>query len=188
MTKRLRHEFVATGEDSMLLVIDFQQAMLKAIDSWDKIAHKVGQLTRAANVLGIPILFTEHYKKGLGETIPQVLDGIESPLLFQKEHFSACLEKDFLSTVHSFHRNKIVMVGMETHVCVLQTGLDLLKAGFQVHLPADAVASRTNENRQIALDLFREAGAVISSVEIVIFEWAFRSNTDDFRKLLPIVK
>ena len=77
---------------------------------------------------------------------------------------------------------------METHVCVLQTGLDLIKSGYQVHLVADAVASRVTENRDIATELFREAGAVISSAEIVIFQWARRSNTDDFRKILPIVK
>jgi nicotinamidase-related amidase len=184
----IRHEFVATREDSLLLIVDFQKAMLKVIDSWEKIAGKVGQLTRAADTLGIPILVTEHYKKGLGETLPEVLREIGSPSVFQKEHFSACLETDFLSTVRSFRRNKIVMAGMETHVCVLQTGLDLIKSGCQVHLVADAVASRTTENRDVAIELFREAGAVISSVEIVIFQWACRSNTEDFRKILPIVK
>ena len=188
MTTQLRHEFVATREDSLLLIIDFQQAMLKVIDSWEKIAGKVSQLERAAKALGVPVLFTEHYKKGLGETIPEVLREVESPVLFQKEHFSSCIEKDFLDTVNSFDRRKIVVAGMETHVCVLQTGLDLIKSGYQVHMTADAVASRTTENRDIALNLFREAGAVITSVEIVIFEWACRSNTDDFRKILPIVK
>jgi nicotinamidase-related amidase len=184
----MRHEFVATREDSLLVIVDFQKAMLKVIDSWEKIAGKVSQLARAADTLGVPILVTEHYKKGLGETIPEVLREIGSPTVFQKEHFSACLEPDFLSTVRSFHRNKIVMVGMETHVCVLQTGLDLIKSGCQVHLAADAVGSRTDGNRDIAIELFREAGAVITSVEIVIFEWACRSNTDDFRRILPIVK
>jgi nicotinamidase-related amidase len=184
----IRHEFVATREDSLLLIVDFQKAMLKVIDSWEKIASKVRQLTRAANTLGVPILVTEQYKKGLGETLPEVLREIGSPIVFQKEYFSACLETDFLSTVRSFHRNKIVTVGMETHVCVLQTGLDLIKSGYQVHLAADAVASRATENRCIATELLREAGAVITSVEIVIFQWACRSNTDDFRKILPIVK
>ncbi|WP_242637337.1 isochorismatase family protein [Desulfobacter hydrogenophilus] len=76
---------------------------------------------------------------------------------------------------------------METHECVLQTCLDLMKSDFQVHLVADAVASRVNENRDIANDLLKQAGAVISSTEIVIFQWALRANTDDFRKILPIV-
>jgi nicotinamidase-related amidase len=183
-----RHEFVARPEDCMLLIIDIQQAMLKVIETWEDVARAVNQLTQAAEVLGIPILLTEHYSKGLGKTIPEVIDRISAPKVFHKEHFSACLEPDFLSLIGSYHRNKIVLVGMETHVCVLQTGLDLIKQNYQVHLVADGIASRTTQNRDIAIDLFREAGAIITSPEIVIFQWARRANTEDFRKILPIVK
>ena len=184
----LRHTYTATCEDSLLLIIDFQQAMCKVMAAWEEIARKVSQLARTANILEIPILLTEQYKKGLGETLPDVLREITAPQVFQKEHFSACLEPDFFSTVDSFKRKKIVVVGMETHVCVLQTCLDLLKAGFQVHLVADAVASRARENRDIAIDLLRQAGAVVSSTEIIIFQWAVRANTEAFRKILPVVK
>lgn len=184
----VRSEYIATREDSLLLIIDFQQSMLKAIDSWEMIAGKVIQLIQTANSLEVPILLTEQYKKGLGETLPELIQEINSPQVFPKEHFSACLEEGFLSTVRSFHCGKIVVVGMETHVCVLQTCLDLIKSGFQVHLVADAVASRVDENRDIAIDLLRQAGAVVSSTEIVIFQWACRANTDEFRKILPIVK
>ena len=184
----LRSEYITTRQDSLLLIIDFQQAMLKAIDSWEKISHKVRQLIRASNTLDIPILLTEQYKKGLGQTLPELLREIDSPQVFQKEHFSACLEENFIPAVQSFNRKKIVVVGMETHVCVLQTCLDLITSGFQVHLVADAVASREHKNRDIAIELLRQAGAVISSTEIVIFQWALRANTDVFRKILPIVK
>ncbi len=184
----MRHPFVATREDSLLLVIDFQAGMLKVMPNWEETARRVNQLTLAADALDIPILLTEQYPKGLGGTIPEVLDKINKPSLLQKEHFSACLEKDFLPVVNSRGRSKIVLVGMETHVCVLQTGLDLIRAGYQVHLVADAVASRTRENRDIAVELFRQAGAVITSTEIVIFQWARRSNTEEFRRILPIVK
>jgi nicotinamidase-related amidase len=184
----MRHEFVATCKDSLLLVIDFQAAMLKVIESWEQTAGKVNQLIQAAHALAIPLLVTEQYRKGLGETIPEVARQMKSPTVFHKEHFSACLERDFLATLGSFDRAKIVIVGMETHVCVLQTGLDLIKAGYQVHLVADGVASRTTENRDLAIGIFREAGAIITSTEIVIFQWACRSNSDDFRRILPIVK
>ena len=183
-----RSEYVATREDSLLLIIDIQQAMLKVINPWELVAGKTKQLIQSANVLDVPILLTEQYKKGLGETIPELIKEIKSPQVFPKEHFSACLEADFIPTVESFNRKKIVVVGMETHVCVLQTCLDLIKAGFQVHLVADAVASRVDKNRDIAIDLLRQAGAVISSTEIVIFHWACRANSDEFRKILPIVK
>lgn len=184
----MRHEFVATRNDSLLLVIDFQMAMLKAIATWKTAARRVNQLTRAAHVLGIPLLATEQYPKGLGGTIPDVLGEMKSPTILQKQHFSACLEADFFPVLRSFDRPKVVVAGMEAHVCVLQTGLDLIKAGYQVHLVADAVASRSSADRDTAIDLFREAGAVITSTEIVIFEWAERCNTEDFRRLLPIVK
>lgn len=183
-----RSEYVATREDSLLMIIDIQQAMLKAITTWELVAGKVKQLIRSANVLDVPILLTEQYKKGLGETLPELIQEIKSPQVFQKEHFSACLEEDFIPTVQSFNRNKVVVVGMETHVCVLQSCLDLIKAGYQVHLVADAVASRVDQNRDTAIDLLRQAGAVISSTEIIIFQWACRANTNEFRKILPIVK
>lgn len=183
-----RHPFVASRETSLLLVVDFQQAMLKVMDAWEEIARRVNQLTRAADVLGVPIVLTEQYKKGLGETIPEVLRVIELPRVFHKEYFSACLEKDFLPWVSSFEREAIVLVGMETHVCVLQTGLDLIRAGYQVQLAADAVASRSDHDRNIAIELLRQAGAVITTTEIVIFQWARRANTEEFRKVLPIVK
>jgi nicotinamidase-related amidase len=183
-----RSEFIATREDSLLLIVDIQDAMLKVIDSWEIVAGKVKQLISSANVLDVPILLTEQYKKGLGETLPELIQEIESPQIFQKEHFSACLEEDFIPTVQSFNREKIVVCGMETHVCVLQTCLDLIKAGFQVHLVADAVASRVDKNRDIAIDIMKQAGAVITSTEIVIFQWACRANTDKFRRILPIVK
>ena len=183
-----RHKFVATREDCLLLIIDIQQAMLRVIETWKDVAQRVNQLTQAAEALGIPILLTEQYSKGLGGTIPEVIGQIRSPKVFHKEHFSACLETDFLASIKSYHRNQIVVVGMETHVCVLQTGLDLIREGYQVQLVADGVASRTTRNRDLAIDLFREAGAVVTSAEIVIFQWAKRANTEDFRKILPIVK
>jgi nicotinamidase-related amidase len=184
----IRHEFIAVCKDSLLLIVDFQVGMLKVINTWEKVVGSVNQLIQTANILGIPILLTEQYKKGLGETHTDILQKIKSPMVCQKEHFSACMEPDFLSAIHSFRRNQIIVVGMEAHVCVLQTCLDLIKAGFQIHLVADAVASRVKENRDIAIDILRQGGAVITSTEIVIFQWAYRANTENFRKILPVVK
>lgn len=183
-----RHEYVAARETSLLLIVDVQQAMRKVMGAWEATVAKVRQLGRAAEALGVPVLVTEQYKKGLGPTEPDVLREVNSPTLVQKEHFSACLEPAFLAAVHSFRRRQIVVAGMETHVCVLQTCLDLIASGFQVHLAADAVASRVDQNREIAVDLLRQAGALVSSTEIVIFQWACRANNADFRKILPIVK
>ncbi|MFO7803040.1 MAG: hydrolase [Desulfovermiculus sp.] len=184
----MRHNFIATREESLLLIIDLQTVMLKAIAGWEQSIKCAGQLVQAARVLDVPVLLTEQYKKGLGGTHPEVLDDIDDPRIVAKEHFSACLEPEFLSTLHSLNRQKVVIAGTETHVCVLQTCLDLLQAGYQVHLAADAVGSRRVENRDMAISQLRQAGAVISSAEIVIFEWTKRANTEEFRRILPIVK
>lgn len=183
-----RHDFIAARQDSLLLIIDIQQAMLKIIEEWKSVVHKVNQLTEAAEAFGVPILLTEQYRKGLGASIPEVVGRIKSPRVFHKESFSACLEAGFLSLIESYRRSTIVVVGMEAHVCVLQTGLDLIKQGYRVHLTADGTASRTVQNRDIAIDLFREAGATVTSTEIVIFQWAERADTEEFRRVLPIVK
>ncbi len=184
----MRHPIVAEREESILLIIDTQQAMLKAIDTWETTLRRVTQMIQAAKLLGIPILLTEHYKKGLGETVPEVRNAVGHATFFQKEFFSACLEERFLDAVGAFGRKKIVIVGMETHVCVLQTGLDLIQSGYQLHVVTNALASRCKEDWKAAVNLFRDVGAVITTAEIVIFQWACRSNTDDFRKILPIVK
>jgi len=184
----MRHPFIAERENSLLLLIDIQKAMLKVIDSWKEIVGRTVQLIRSATLLEIPILVTEHYRKGLGETIPEVSGELQKVVFFQKEFFSSCLEEDFLQTVSRFNRPKIVVAGMETHVCVLQTGLDLIQAGYRVQVVKDAVGSRNKEDWKTAIEIFRDAGAVITTAEAVIFQWAYRSNTDDFRKILPIVK
>ncbi|MCU0588477.1 MAG: isochorismatase family protein [Syntrophobacteraceae bacterium] len=178
----------ARREDSLLLVIDIQQAMLKVIDSWENVTGKVNQLTRAADILGIPVVLTEQYPRGLGRTIPQVLQAVQSPRVYEKEHFSACQEPGFLDMLRSLQRPRVVLVGVEAHVCVLQTGLDLLQAGLQVQVAADAVASRAPFNRDTGIELLRQAGAVITTTEIVMFQWIHRSNTDAFRKVHPILK
>jgi nicotinamidase-related amidase len=184
----MRHDFVAEQEESLLLVIDLQEAMAKAIEQWRETVRRTNQLIGAADILNIPVIVTEHYRKGLGATLTEVALEVGKATIFQKEYFSACLEDDFLKTVRGFNRRKVIVAGMETHVCVLQTALDLIRAGYQVHLVKNAVASRLEEDRQAAVDLLREAGAVITTTEIVIFQWARRSNTELFRKLLPIVK
>ena len=184
----MRHAFVAEHEDCLLMIIDVQQAVVKAIDGWRETVRRINQLAEAATLRDIPVLVTEHYKKGLGTTLTDVTAGLDKPTIFQKEHFSACLEAGFIDTVRRFGRRKVVITGIETHVCVLQTGLDLIAAGFQLQVVKNAVASRFQEDRNAAIDLFRSAGAIITTAEIVIFQWAHRANTNTFRKMLPIVK
>jgi nicotinamidase-related amidase len=184
----MRHDYIAESEESILLVIDVQEALRTAIAGLPEVCRRIDQLAAAARLTAVPVVVTEHYRKGLGPTVAELSEPLAGSAFFQKEHFSACLEADFLPLMRSFHRRRIVVAGMETHVCVLQTVLDLIRAGYQIHLVENAVASRYPEDREAALGIFRAAGAVVTTTEIVIFQWARRSNTELFRKLLPIVK
>lgn len=184
----MRHPFVAEPEDTLLLIVDMQKAMQKAVPVWAEVVGRVRRMLIAAAECGIPVMATEHYKKGLGETTPELIEHLKGATIFQKEHFSACLEDGFLDAVRANGRRKIVAAGMESHVCVLQTGLDLMAAGYQLQVVRNAVASRSKQDWRTALEILRDAGAVITSAEIVIFQWIRRANTDVFRKILPIVK
>lgn len=184
----MRHGFVANAENSLLLVIDVQEAMTKVMERMKPTVDRINQLIESARVLDVPVLVTEQYRKGLGKTVAEVKVDLEASPAFHKEHFSACLEDGFLETVRRFGRSQIVVAGMETHVCVLQTSLDLIASGYQLQLVRNGVASRFKEDWETAVELLRDAGAVITTAEIVIFQWARRANTERFKKLLPIVK
>lgn len=184
----MRHDLVLDRDNSLLLVIDVQEAMVGAIDNFDKIVSRIRQLTSAARIMKIPMMVTEHYKKGFGSTVSALEDDLQGVMRFQKEFFSAGLEDNFLESVEGFKRNQIVLCGMETHVCALQTGMDLVQAGYQLHVVKNAIASRYEEDRETALDLFKTAGAVLTTAEIVMFQWVCRSNTPLFREVLPVIK
>lgn len=183
-----RHPFIADSQNSLLLLIDFQAGMSKIISQWPELLERVGLLMAAAHRLQVPILATEQYPEGLGPTDASLLHGIGDANVLTKTHFSACLEADFLKRLNQSGKDTLILAGVESHVCVLQTGLDLMAQGYKVHLVADAVSSRRDSDKTTAVEQFRTAGAVISSTETVVFEWLKQARTDDFRALLPRIK
>ncbi len=146
------------------------------------------QLAKAAELLQVPALLTEQYKQGLGETDLQIQQQFKQVNYFDKTHFSACKEPGFLEQLATYQRQQIIVVGMEAHVCVLQTCFDLLANGYQVFLIADGVSSRNDLHRELAIEQLRQAGAVISCAESVIFQWTDIAATPVFKEILKIVK
>jgi nicotinamidase-related amidase len=167
-----------------LLVIDVQEAFRKAVPTFDQVARAAGILVRGADAVGIPVIVTEQYPKGLGATDAQVSealpDGVE-PL--EKLVFSAPAADGF----DLGGRDQALICGIETHVCVNQTALDLLARGVEVHVPRDAVGSRFEENREIGLERMRRAGATVTSVETALFELVGRAGTEEFRAVQRLV-
>jgi nicotinamidase-related amidase len=167
-----------------LLVIDVQEAFRKAVPSFDDVARATAALLRGAEAVGIPVIVTEQYPKGLGSTAPEVAaafpDGIEP---IEKLCFSAPEAEGF----ELGGRDQVLVCGVETHVCVNQSTLDLLAAGVEAHVARDAVGSRFEDNREIGLEKMERAGAVVTSVETALFELVGRAGTDEFKAVQRIV-
>lgn len=182
-------KFMLNRDDAVLVVIDVQEKLCKAMD--EKILAALTQriciLQEAAQELNIPQLATEQYVKGLGETVGELKGRLTAPAI-EKMTFSCCGETAFPDQLKKLGRKQIIVTGMETHVCVLQTVLQLLEAGYIVHVVADAVMSRKKENWQIALGVAQQAGAVITSTEAALFQLLRIAGSEEFKKLSKLVR
>ena len=178
-------------EESQLLVIDVQERLAPVMYEMDSMVKNAGIVMDAACHLDIPMLITEQYRKGLGETIePLRSRAMNSPIL-EKMHFSCWddpMIKQHLSENKSQGKSQFVLVGIEAHICVAQTALDLCSAGEEVFVVADGITSRTARSVELALARLGSAGCEIVSAEMVLFEWLHLSGTDDFKKLSKLIK
>ena len=174
--------------DSLLLVVDIQEKLAPAIHDSATVTANSVRLLEAARRLAVPAFVSEQYVKGLGPSVAAIRNAAVDAHFFEKTHFSCAAEPGVVERLRQCGRPQIILTGTETHVCVLQTALGLLAAGFAVFLVADASCSRTPANRQAALDRRRAAGVGIVTTEMVLFEWLQRAATDEFRALLPLIK
>ncbi len=177
---------------SQLLVIDVQDRLLTTIDGHERVVHASERLIRYARRLDVPITISEQYPKGLGPTTPRLLEaaGNEAARL-DKVEFSCLANLGLavhLDKVKAEGRDQIVVAGMEAHVCVLQSVLDLLVDGYEVFLCADAIGSRAASSRELAIERMRDAGASIADNEMVMFEWLERAGTPEFKELQGLLK
>jgi nicotinamidase-related amidase len=167
-----------------LVVVDMQEGFRKAIPDFDQVAKAAATLVQGGETIGIPIVVTEQYPKGLGATAPEVAqhlpEGVE-PL--EKVVFSAHEAEGF----DLAGRDQVLVCGIETHVCVNQTALDLLGAGVEVQVAEDAVGSRTADNKRIGLQKLVRAGAQVTSVEMALFELLGRAGTDEFKRVQDLI-
>ena len=177
---------------SQLILIDIQDKVIAPIGDAARLTEVLARLVKIAQRLDVPVTATEHYPKGLGRTVEGLRRefAANTPIL-QKLHFS-CLGDEalrhHLEDLRDLGRGQAVVAGIEAHVCVTQTVLDLIVDGYQVFIVADAVASRATESRDIALQRLRQAGASIVDSEMVMFEWLEMSGTPEFKDLLPLIK
>lgn len=178
-------KFKPKREESALIVIDIQEKLARVMDAeaMAAVAQNVVRMVRGARTLGIPVIATEQYPKGMGETLPSIQEALGGRPSIDKLDFSCCGAKDFLDRLKETGANTVILVGMETHICVLQTALDLLESGYHVHVLADGVISRNPENKKVGLALMEKGGAVISSAETVLFQWLEKAGSEEFKTI-----
>ena len=178
-------------QQTALVIVDVQERLMPVIHSRHEVQQNIERLVRGVHILGIPLLVTEQYVKGLGSTVGPIRSALEETGAYhpiEKDCFSAFGCQPFNETLRSLDRKQIVIAGVETHVCVYQTSRDLVGSGYEVTIVADAVSSRTEENRRIALQRLASEGVSLSSTEMVLFELLVASGTDEFRAIAKLVK
>lgn len=172
--------------DTGLLVIDVQTKLMAKIPGAAALIGDIAFLIDAAQLLSMPVQATEQYPKGLGPTVPELAARL--PVRSDKLGFSSCAVPSVIENFHRAARPKIVLAGIETHVCVLNTALDLLAAGFRVYLPADALGSRYILDHDTALRRLEQAGAIVTTAEACVFEWIGGSDHPRFKEISKLVQ
>lgn len=179
---------ILNKDDTILLVVDVQDRLVKALDK-DIVVTKSSFLVQAAKILGIPVIVTEQYPKGLGNTIPAIKDNLpEGTPILEKTAFSAVKAEGFMDIINSYDRRQIVVCGIETHVCVHQSVADLLAQGFEVYVAKDACASRAKYEFKQGVERMEANGAKISCVEIILFEWLQDAKNPNFKEIQSLIK
>ena len=175
-------------DSTVLVVIDVQEKLFRLIYQREKLVDNLQRLIRGIQVLRIPIILTEQYPQGLGPTIPEVAALLTDVQPLPKLSFSCYGDEQFINALEALRRKQVLVAGIESHVCVYQTVVDLLSAGYQVNLVIDAVSSRTSENREVGINKMSHAGAFLTSTETVLFELLKVAKGEQFKAISKIVK
>ncbi len=175
--------------NTILLVVDMQVRLARVMDGQEALFANMERMIKGAQALELPILWTEQVPEKLGPTLPEFSEVlIDNSQPIAKSSFSCCGNETFMNALQATHRKQILLTGIEAHVCVYQTGLDLLNLGYDVHLIADAISSRTPANRNLAIERMQKAGATLSGTEMSLFELLGGAEHEAFRTVSKLVK
>jgi nicotinamidase-related amidase len=175
-------------DEVALLVIDFQEKLIPKIAVADAVMARAVKLTAFAREFDQPILWTEQYVKGLGPTVPAIADHLDGVIPLEKTSFGCCGDEAFCTALSATSRKQLLVTGIETHVCVMQTVLVALEQGYEAFVVRDAVASRAKSEYKAGLDRMVRAGAELVTTEMAMFEMLREAGTPEFRSVLPMLK
>jgi nicotinamidase-related amidase len=179
---------ILTADNTVLVAIDFQERLFPVMHDKEKLLENVLKMIKGAQVLEIPIVLTEQYPKGLGPTLPEIKELLPDVAPIEKTCFSCCDEGNFNRALESMKRKQVLICGIEAHICVYQTTMALMAAGYEVQVVADCVSSRDPENRMVSLFKMGSAGVSPTTVEMALFELLKVAKGDAFKAISNIVK
>lgn len=182
------NKFILDKNNAVLVIIDIQEKLVAVMSERQKVTDNCLHLIEAAKLMNVPIIVTEQYPKGLGRTINEIKKALPHYEPLEKVTFDCCKGDGFLRMINSLNRKQIILTGMETHVCVLQTCLSLLKKKYSVHLVSDAVCSRKKDDYLTGREMMRDAGAVITCTETVLFQLLEKAGTPEFKVISGRIK
>jgi nicotinamidase-related amidase len=177
-----------TVEDSVLLIIDVQEKLLRVMLGKEILVSNLQKLIKGCSLMGVPIIFTEQNPTGLGGTTPELTDLVTEFEPVIKFNFSCCAESGFNEKLKNLGRRQVIVCGIESHICVYQTSMDLLAGGYEVHLTADCVSSRTSINKELAVRRMISEGIKLTGLEMCLFELLRTSKTQHFKAISALIK
>jgi nicotinamidase-related amidase len=181
-------KFLLDKNEVVLVIVDIQERLAAVMPDRQRVVDNCLHLIDVSKLLNIPVLLNEQYPKGLGPTVNEIREALQPYEPLEKVTFSCCRGGAFLKALEASGRKKVILAGMETHVCVLQTVTDLLKKGYPVHVVRDATCSRTLENFNAGSEFMRDAGAVITCTETILFQLLEKAGTDEFKAISKRIK
>ncbi len=173
---------------TVLVVIDVQSKLLPVIYDYPALVENIKRIIKCTQILGIPIVLTEQYPRGLGSTVEEIKETLSEYHPIEKVSFSCCEEENFINRIKQLNRKQILVCGIEAHICVYQTCMDLVSEGYEVHLLIDAISSRKRDNRNLTIEKLNGMGVQITSVEMALFEILKDATSDEFKRISRIVK
>jgi nicotinamidase-related amidase len=176
-------KFFPDRNNTALLIIDIQERLATVMKMKDAVINNCLHLIELSKMLSIPIVVTEQYSKGLGHTVEPLRNALPDYRPVEKLTFSCCDEPSFLDAIRTLNKKTLIVTGMETHICILQTSIGLLRDGFNVHLVKDAVCSRTKENWKVSCEFIRDAGGIVTCTETVLFQLLKVAGTEEFKTI-----
>jgi nicotinamidase-related amidase len=185
----MKHERLLSREGTVLIIFEMQERLLPAVHEHKRVLKNIQNIVRSARILNLPIILTEQYPKGLGQTVPDIHEVLGDDVkTIEKLSFSAFGSGEFRARLKELDAKTLILCGLESHICINQTAHDALQEGFKVHVLADGTSSRTKKNHKAGLKKMQHSGVVITTTEMALYEIMEVAKTDEFNEVLKVLK